>query len=342
MHPDSPNSLPARVTDDEILAVLTGDGEDPTAKRIEALARQIATPPMAGSLANSLREGTPRQVAVGRYVHAASCVLELEPRLSRAGIGKDWQQNAALQPMLDVLEVLAKVDLPSAVDIWVRHSEREQVCDRPAFLDERWLAQLKATAEVSERIGDVADPRTGDEARAVLAVFSSELEAGGELSAYAAQAATGVLIENWVCAVNDGSKLDDLLPDVDQVIARLQQFKQAVLKRNPAVLREALPSATLAGDEEDDEVIASHEHQRIYYTTNRHDMRSEFWYRDADSGNEFDIRDLPTDLLGAERDEALTGDDDAARVVLERALKAGYFESDAFLRAQADSLALGI
>ncbi|KVP96947.1 hypothetical protein WJ97_14090 [Burkholderia ubonensis] len=57
---------------------------------------------------------------------------------------------------------------------------------------------------------------------------------GGNLSGYAARDAALVLLDNWQDALQDGSK-DDLLKDVDRVIARLQQFREEAAKQLPVV-----------------------------------------------------------------------------------------------------------
>lgn len=55
---------------------------------------------------------------------------------------------------------------------------------------------------------------------------------GADLAGYAAQDAERVLLENWSRAVADGSK-DPLLEDVDQVISRLQLFREEAAKHLP-------------------------------------------------------------------------------------------------------------
>lgn len=55
---------------------------------------------------------------------------------------------------------------------------------------------------------------------------------GADLAGYAAQDAERVLVENWARAVADGSK-DPLLEDIDQVISRLQLFRDEAAKHLP-------------------------------------------------------------------------------------------------------------
>jgi hypothetical protein len=56
----------------------------------------------------------------------------------------------------------------------------------------------------------------------------------GDLTSYAARDAAKVLLGNWQDALTDGSK-DDLLLDVDRVIARLQRFREEAAKHLPVV-----------------------------------------------------------------------------------------------------------
>jgi len=57
---------------------------------------------------------------------------------------------------------------------------------------------------------------------------------GGDLTGYAARDAALVLLGNWQDALQDGSK-DDLLQDVDRVIARLQKFRAEAARQLPVV-----------------------------------------------------------------------------------------------------------
>ena len=54
------------------------------------------------------------------------------------------------------------------------------------------------------------------------------LDDGADLPHYAAHAAATVLVENWLAALNDGTALEKLLPDVDDVISILRAFKAKV------------------------------------------------------------------------------------------------------------------
>ena len=56
------------------------------------------------------------------------------------------------------------------------------------------------------------------------------LESGGDLAGYAALAAANQLAANWRDALQDGAKLEQLLPDIDDVIALLQNFKKQLEK----------------------------------------------------------------------------------------------------------------
>lgn len=54
------------------------------------------------------------------------------------------------------------------------------------------------------------------------------------------------------------------------------------------------------------------------------DVPRDFWYLDATTGREFDVRDLPEPYLAEERDPVFAGDRDAHRRAITRAIDAGY------------------
>ncbi|WP_157639726.1 hypothetical protein [Burkholderia ubonensis] len=66
-----------------------------------------------------------------------------------------------------------------------------------------------------------------------LSNFAQNELHGGDLSGYAATHAALVLLDNWQDALKDGSK-DNLVQDVDKVIARLQTFRAEAVKALPA------------------------------------------------------------------------------------------------------------
>lgn len=57
---------------------------------------------------------------------------------------------------------------------------------------------------------------------------------GSNLAGYGATHAALVLLDNWQDALTDGSK-DNLVQDVDKVIARLQSFRAEAIKALPVV-----------------------------------------------------------------------------------------------------------
>lgn len=65
-----------------------------------------------------------------------------------------------------------------------------------------------------------------------LRAYANDDLCGSELAGYAARAAAQELLTNWETAVADGSK-DNLVGDVDQVIARLQKFREEAAKELP-------------------------------------------------------------------------------------------------------------
>lgn len=65
-----------------------------------------------------------------------------------------------------------------------------------------------------------------------LSNFAQNELHGGDLSGYAATHAALVLLDNWQDAFKDGSK-DNLVLDVDKVIARLQKFREEAVKALP-------------------------------------------------------------------------------------------------------------
>jgi len=67
-----------------------------------------------------------------------------------------------------------------------------------------------------------------------LTEFANTELHGGDLAGYAARDAANALLENWQAALSDGSK-DDLLSDIDKVIARLQTFRAEAAKQLPVV-----------------------------------------------------------------------------------------------------------
>jgi hypothetical protein len=67
-----------------------------------------------------------------------------------------------------------------------------------------------------------------------LTIFAQTELHGGNLTGYAARDAALVLLGNWQDALVDGSK-EDLLTDVDRVIAHLQKFREEAAKHLPVV-----------------------------------------------------------------------------------------------------------
>ncbi|MFP3637539.1 hypothetical protein [Paraburkholderia sp. SIMBA_054] len=50
----------------------------------------------------------------------------------------------------------------------------------------------------------------------------------------------------------------------------------------------------------------------------------EHWYEDTETGRQFDVRELPTAYLGADRADVLAGCQDAQRRAIRRALANGH------------------
>jgi hypothetical protein len=67
-----------------------------------------------------------------------------------------------------------------------------------------------------------------------LTTFAQTELHGGDLTGYAARDAALVLLGNWQDTLVDGSK-DDLVTDIDKVIARLQTFRAEAAKHLPVV-----------------------------------------------------------------------------------------------------------
>ena len=65
-----------------------------------------------------------------------------------------------------------------------------------------------------------------------LRAYANDDLCGSELAGYAARAAALELLTNWEAAVSDGSK-DNLVGEVDLVIARLQKFREEAAKELP-------------------------------------------------------------------------------------------------------------
>lgn len=72
-----------------------------------------------------------------------------------------------------------------------------------------------------------------DDALKVLGQYADSLAGDTSLQGYAAQAAAGVLLRNWQDALADGCP-DNLVADVDEVIARLTAFKRKAIQVLPA------------------------------------------------------------------------------------------------------------
>lgn len=53
-----------------------------------------------------------------------------------------------------------------------------------------------------------------------------ELASSGHLAGYAAHAAASELVGNWRAALQDGARLEQLLPDIDDTITMLENFKR--------------------------------------------------------------------------------------------------------------------
>ncbi|KVP75484.1 hypothetical protein WJ96_07185 [Burkholderia ubonensis] len=66
-----------------------------------------------------------------------------------------------------------------------------------------------------------------------LREFAQNVLHGGDLCGYAARDASLVLLDSWQDALREGSK-DELIKDVDRVIARLQTFRAEAVKALPA------------------------------------------------------------------------------------------------------------
>lgn len=58
----------------------------------------------------------------------------------------------------------------------------------------------------------------------------------------------------------------------------------------------------------------------IRHVEKHQDIQCEFWYLDAESGREFDVRDLPSKYVGDDRQQVLNGCRDTHRTVIQRAL----------------------
>lgn len=71
-------------------------------------------------------------------------------------------------------------------------------------------------------------------------------------------------------------------------------------------------------------VFTTRKGHAVRYLMRHQDIQSDFWYVDTESGREFDVRELPDEFIGADRTGVFSGDRDAHRRSIQRALAAGY------------------
>ena len=64
--------------------------------------------------------------------------------------------------------------------------------------------------------------------------------------------------------------------------------------------------------------------RRIRFVQRHQGVSSDFWYLDAESGREFDVRELPMTYLGDDRAAVMGGDRQAHQRVIQRALASDY------------------
>lgn len=62
----------------------------------------------------------------------------------------------------------------------------------------------------------------------------------------------------------------------------------------------------------------------VHFVEKHQGVPMDFWYVDRETGREFDVRELPQEILGADRDAVLQGDRETHRVVIRRAIDAKH------------------
>ena len=64
---------------------------------------------------------------------------------------------------------------------------------------------------------------------------------------------------------------------------------------------------------------------RVIRHVERHQgLPMDYWYLDTETGREFDVRELPAQFLGDDKDDVLSGDRESHRHVIHRAIKGDH------------------
>lgn len=134
----TPTYSAAPISRSEILLDLVERGEDPTATSVHRVHYELT--------GHETRTDLSRPEAIHFAVSVGLLAVKVSDGFARHPIRDNWQMDPAVQPSLDALEELAKLDFDRAVRLWDGFADTTH---RPAFVDPGYREQTRALKDMT-------------------------------------------------------------------------------------------------------------------------------------------------------------------------------------------------